>query len=65
MSKLEDLKLAADNANKELDKANDAWDKADDERDLAEEACYKADASYRAESKRLNKESHSNEKPMQ
>ena len=57
MNNLEELKL-------ELEKADEAWIKAHDALVDASDAFSNAYWAYRAELKRLSKESHSNEKPM-
>tara|TARA_R110000796_G_scaffold43519_4_gene106944 strand:- start:5046 stop:5243 length:198 start_codon:yes stop_codon:yes gene_type:complete len=63
MSKLEDLKLASDEAGRVYDEADAAWYKANDAMDKAEEtfgraalAREKAFYAYRAEQNRINKE---------
>ena len=53
MTKLEELKLAADKANKVWDKAYDAWINANDALGKANDARAKAGNAYRDEQDRL------------
>ena len=56
MTKLEELKLACDKANKVWDKALDAWLKANYKLDKANDARAKANGAHQTEQNRLKQE---------